>query len=98
MTKKRGEFFQSRVGKAALERLKSLAPPNKIRAWADSKGLGGIRLDLVFLGHKSMTLASFYRVCEKLKLSPTWVLFGYGSRSLENKTDQERTKAARFNF
>lgn len=79
---KASDFFKTDVGQIALARLKTFVPEAKVLAWTETKGIGGIRLDLVFLNRKGMTLESFYRVCEALNASPTWVLFGCGRRTL----------------
>ena len=79
------KFFDTPFWLAVLERLRSIVGTQGIQAFQYKTGLNSFRLDLVLLGRKGMTVESLVKLCEVLRLSPTWLLFGLGPADLMQK-------------
>ena len=63
-------------------RLGQSVPDTKIEEFEIKHDLKGFRIDRVVQGKKGVDVRTLLRICKTLDLSPTWLMFGKGRKSL----------------
>lgn len=84
-------FFDAKLWTEIGKRLKVVLPATRVDIFALQHGLGGVRLDRIANGRKGVSVETLVTICDRLDLSPNWLLMGVGPLHLSQCAPNMRT-------